>query len=71
MKRKATDPLENQPIFSLVQKGTGSSQRAIKKVRVSKPWPKDTSTLGANENQLKSLADAAITEVLSFKSLSS
>jgi hypothetical protein len=71
MKRKATDPLDDQPIISLVQKGAGSSKRAVKKVRVSKPQPKDIPTPGADENQLKSLADAAITEVLLFRSLSS
>lgn len=64
MKRKATDPLDDQPIISLVQKGADSSKRAVKKVRVSKPQPKDTPTPGADENQLKSLADAAITEVI-------
>jgi hypothetical protein len=54
-----------------VQKGAGSSKRAVKKVRVSKPQPKDTPTPGADENQLKSLADVVIIEVLLFRSLSS
>jgi hypothetical protein len=66
MKRKATDPLDDQPIISLVQKSAGSSKRAVKKVRVSKSQPKDIPSTGVDENQLKSLADVVITEVLPF-----
>lgn len=63
MKRKIIDDApDDQPISSFIYKGTGSSKRLAKKIKISQTKPQEVFILSAD---LKTLPDAAI-KVLPF-----